>query len=230
MIGPGESRPPKAGFVGSLAVFLSLAGVACGITLLFLAMRSVMEVGGSCGSDGVHVPVRPCPEGVPLATAGGILGGVLALFVYLGFASKYGVPSWVWLGWPALFLALGWNFLEYGLDPPGASGLAWGWLVCAVTFGLMGGGPLVLFAKPIAKSILPLPGKPADPLRGYDSGRREPVLLVEPTFDPPGPHAEEESGDDVVDSLERLAALRRSGALTEDEFEAAKERVLEDSQ
>ncbi len=188
-----------------------------------------MEIGGSCGSGGPYVYSRPCPDGAIVAIFGGAWGGVVAFFVYLWLTLKHGVPGWIWLSWPAVFLALGWNFLEFGLNPPGKSDLELGWLICAVVFGLMGGGPLVLFAKPIAKSILPLPGKPADPLRGYDSGRREPVLLVEPTFDP-GPRVEEESGDDVVDSLERLAALRRSGALTEDEFEAAKERVLEDSQ
>jgi hypothetical protein len=47
------------------------------------------------------------------------------------------------LAWPALFLSLGWNFLEFGVQPPGG-GLAWGWLVPGVMFVLMGGGPLWL--------------------------------------------------------------------------------------
>lgn len=231
MIESGTRRAPRAGFLASLAVFVSLASVVCGITLLFLAMRSVMEVGGSCGSDGVHVAVRPCPDGVPLAATGGILGGVVALFVYLGFVSKYGVPSWVWLGWPALFLSLGWNFAEFGLDPPGESGLAWGWLVCAVTFGLMGGGPLVLMAKPIARGILPFPTKAPNPYPTHDRSWKEPVRLVEPTNDPGPPSAERQAAAaGVVGALERLATLRQAGALTEEEFEAAKARVLEADQ
>lgn len=211
-------------------MFLSLAAVVCGMTLLFLAMRSVMEIGGSCGSDGVHVGVRPCPDGVPLALFGGVFGGAIALFVYMGAVSKYGATSWVWLAWPALFLALGWNFLEFGLDPPGDHGPAWGWLVCAVVFGAMGGTPLVAFAKPLARAILPLPNRPEYPYPGYERPRKEPVVLVEPTYDPPPPAREHgaSSRSAVVASLERLSALHGSGALTDEEFRAAKERVLEE--
>ena len=34
----------------------------------------------------------------------------------------------VFLAWPALFLRLGWNFLEYGFVPPGG-GWVWSWIV-----------------------------------------------------------------------------------------------------
>lgn len=203
-------------------MFFTLAAVVCGMTLLFLAMRSVMEIGGSCGSDGVHQPIRPCPEGVPLATMGGIFGGVVALMVYLGAAAKYGVPNWAWLGWPALFLSLDWNFLEFGLDPPTDDGLVLGWVVCGVTFVLMGGGPLVLFAKPLARAIPPIGWGGGTAERAASRPRREPVQLVEPTYDPqPAP-----AGRDMVEALERLSELHRKGALTAEEFEAAKERVL----
>jgi hypothetical protein len=48
------------------------------------------------------------------------------------------------LAWPALFLSLGWNFLEYGVDPPdGSANVVWGWLFCGVLFVLMGGLPLL---------------------------------------------------------------------------------------
>jgi hypothetical protein len=39
----------------------------------------------------------------------------------------------------------------------------------------------------------------------------------------------EESGDDVISQLERLSALRASGALTDDEFESQKRRILGES-
>ncbi len=250
----------RPGFTSSVLIFLALAGVVCGMTMLFLGMRSVMEVGGSCGSGGPYVYVRPCPNGVPLAMMGGIWGGVVAFLAYLYLAFRYGVPNWIWLGWPALFLSLGWNFLEFGFDSPGGGGLAWGWIVGGVLFVIMGGGPLLLFAGPILRGILPLPK------RGSDSGiytpppRRDPVSLVEPLFDPqpatsrrdeaahligalsalaeetrasvnrPAPHAN--AGDDhdshTVAALERLSALRRAGSLTEEEFTAAKQRVLEE--
>ncbi|MCE7928574.1 MAG: SHOCT domain-containing protein [Dehalococcoidia bacterium] len=230
VIGTESARTPRAGVAASLTVFMSLAAVVCGITLLFLAMRSIMEIGGSCGSDGVHIPVRPCPEGVPLAAMGGIFGGVIALFVYIWATAKYGVPAWAWLGWPALFLSLGWNFLEFGIDPPGTGELAWGWLVCGVVFVAMGGVPLVAFAKPLARAILPLPARPEYPYPGYQRPRKEPVVLVEPTYDPgpPGDRMGSSGEASVVAALERLSELHRSGALTDEEFSAAKERVLEE--
>jgi len=50
------------------------------------------------------------------------------------------VPNFAWALWPALFLSLAGNFLEFGLDPPGEGGVAWGWLLCAGVFFLMGVG------------------------------------------------------------------------------------------
>jgi hypothetical protein len=56
-----------------------------------------------------------------------------------------GGPKLVALAWPALFLALGWNFLEYAFDPPPPDdGVVWGWLICGVVFVAMGGIPLLL--------------------------------------------------------------------------------------
>jgi plasmid stability protein len=57
------------------------------------------------------------------------------------------------------------------------------------------------------------------------------------TLDAPGTGADEPTEaaavrsrpDDVLDRLERLAALRDSGALTEDEFRAQKHRLLDDA-
>jgi hypothetical protein len=76
---------------------------------------------------------------------GSIFGGIAMLFVYA--VSAAGRESLWPLAWPALFLSLGWNFLEYGLDPPGAAGVAPGWLVCAVVFGLMGAVPLWILLR-----------------------------------------------------------------------------------
>jgi hypothetical protein len=71
-----------------------------------------------------------------------------SIFLGLGFLALYAVsaigPNLTLLAWPALFLSLGWNFLEYGVDPPGTGGVAVGWLICAVVFFAMGGIPLVI--------------------------------------------------------------------------------------
>ncbi len=88
-----------------------------------------------------------CPEGVPLL----IIGGIFGLFLFGGLmawkGSVIGGPygGLVLLAWPVLFLSLGWNFLEYALNPPGppGQGIVWGWLIPGVLFMLMGGLPLL---------------------------------------------------------------------------------------
>lgn len=139
----------------SVFVFVPLAALATGMTLLYLGMRSVMEIGGSCASGGPYVSMRPCPDGAIVGTMGGAMGGLVVLGLYAGAVTYYRVPSFLALAWPALFLSLGWNFLEFGLDPPGAGSLGAGWLVCAVVFGLMGGIPLVFVLGPVLRSFAP---------------------------------------------------------------------------
>ena len=102
----------------SFWIFASLAGVACGATLLYLGMRGVMEVGGACADGGPYVSRQPCPDGVPLATMGGIWFGIICFGIYVFAAIRYRVPSFIALAWSALFLSLGWNFLEFGINPP----------------------------------------------------------------------------------------------------------------
>jgi len=43
--------------------------------------------------------------------------------------------------WPAIFISLGWNFLEYGFFK---GELAWGWIVCGIVFIPMGVFPLFM--------------------------------------------------------------------------------------
>lgn len=143
------ARTPVQLLRSTAAVCASLGGIACGLTLLYLGMRAIMDVGGACASGGPYVPSVECPEGVPLLMIGGLWGGLISVGVYLWSTSKHRVPTLVAFAWPALFLSLGWNFLDYGLDPPGGDGLVWGWLICAVLFALMGGLPLLLMVKPV---------------------------------------------------------------------------------
>jgi hypothetical protein len=127
-----------------------LAGIALGtmsVTLLFLGMRAVMDVGGACADGGPYVSAQPCPDGVPLAMIGGMFGlfGAAGLIVWFGSQIGKAAASIVALGWPALFLSLGLNFIDYALHPPdGEPTPVWGWLVPGVLFWLMGGAPLAL--------------------------------------------------------------------------------------
>lgn len=188
-------------------VFLSFFGVVVGMTLTYLVMRAVMEIGGSCASGGPYVSARPCPDVAWLLPVG-IVGGMVAGLVFIT-TKPARAPRFTALLWPALFLSLGWNFLEFGLNPPGRPGLDWGWLVCAIVFGLMGGAPLFGLVAMAPREF---------PRRLFWG-------VVEPA--PAGPDIfPEEPGGDVVSALERLARLRASGALSKREFEAAKQRVL----
>lgn len=201
----------------SLAVFVTLAGVSCAITMVYLGMRAVMDIGGACASGGPYVPRVECPEGLPLLMIGGIWGGLIFVGLYLWATSKHRVPTLVALAWPALFLSLGWNFLEYGLDPPYGEGLVWGWLICAALFALMGGFPLLVMVKPVAAQFT-------------KEGTRAPVKVVVPTRARVRElrRATRADPDATVEALERLATLHRDGSLTDDEYAAAKQRVLRD--
>jgi putative oligomerization/nucleic acid binding protein len=204
----------------AIGVLVPLAGVSASLTVLFLGMRSVMEIGGACASGGPFVPVRPCPEGVPALIVGGIWAGLILAFVYVWQAVRHHVPSLVSLLWPALFLSLGWNFLEFGLDPPGGGGAEWGWLICAIVFFLMGGVPLVIALPWLWRSAR---GKGEHPASGS----------VRSSLTPPGVgfattrlRRPATPADDVVTALERLDALHRSGSLDEEQYEAAKDQIL----
>lgn len=214
----------------SLGVFLSLAAVTTGLTVLFLGMRAVMEIGGACAEGGPFIPIRPCPTGVPLLMTAGILGGLVASGLYVWQSLKHGVPSLAGLLWPALFLSLGWNFFEFGLDGPGDAGVVWGWIVCGVVFALMGGLPLLgvlpatvrRFAREASARSGPS-GTPAAIRSAF--GAMRPGGHEVPGDDAASPFPPS-MGDDLVLRLERLSALRVSGALSEEEYAEAKRRLL----
>lgn len=137
------TRQVPPGFVKkSVLTFVALTGTVAALTALFYGMRAVMDVGGVCGSGNTPYAIRtPCPSGVGGVMVGSILLGLVFLAVYA--VSAVG-PNLTLLAWPALFLSLGWNFFEYGVDPPTGDGPVWGWLVCGIVFFAMGGIPLAL--------------------------------------------------------------------------------------
>jgi hypothetical protein len=155
-----------------------LAGIAIGlmsITLLFLGMRAVLDVGGACAEGGPYVSAQPCPNGVPLAMVGGMFGLFAATGLIVWFGSRLGArfAGIVALGWPALFISLGFNFLDYGFHPPdGEPGPALGWLIPGIVFWLMGGAPLAIgiaawrearTGRPESRPAVPTATPPADP-------------------------------------------------------------------
>src|SRR3954468_11412113 len=108
---PGALPPPQLRFVLLLAG--GVAGLAMSITLVFLGMRAVMDIGGACADGGPYVSAQSCPDGATPALLLGIFGGFG--FGALGAVSGSRVGGYGWvplLGWTALFASLGWNFLD----------------------------------------------------------------------------------------------------------------------
>jgi Short C-terminal domain len=216
-------------------LLVATAGLAGCVTLLFLGMRAVMDIGGACAEGGPFVPVQPCPEGVALVMPLAILG--LFGFGALGFwagarlgGAWAGLPL---LAWPALFLSLGWNFLEYGISPPEdlapEGGLIWGWLLPGVVFIAMGAVPVWIAWR--ARDEIRTEGNPAVARRFGMPGIAESTVPKPPSPSPAGdpshrPDGPDGSPEDVVGRLERLAALRRRGDITNAEYEAAKAQLL----
>jgi hypothetical protein len=218
-----QRRSDGADVGGHLLLFAATAGLVGALTTIFLSARSVMEIGGSCASGGPYAIANPCPQGVPWLLVASIWGGLVLALVMSVTATRVGAPDLTWLAWPGLFLSLGWNFWEFGLDPPGDQPVVWGWIVCGALFVVMGGGPVVLAVLGRVEVSSSRPARAT--ARAAAVGARVRAASTPPPFrstaDPMRPPA----GVGLVDELERLDALHRSGGLTDEEHAAAK-RVL----
>ena len=218
------------------AVLLLGVGVAAGaaaITLLSQIMRSVTSIGGSCADGGPYVSAQPCPQGTGTAL---LLIFPLALTCIVGTlwgASTLKAPLPLWLGWPAIFLTLGWNFLEDGFFPPPEAGsIVVGYVVCGVLFVLMGAVPLLLALSLLRdrrrvhraeQGLARLPAPRAT------SSSAPPAVVPRAPRGMPEPRRSEDPGGQamsVAGRLERLAALHGSGELTDEEYAQAKAATL----
>ena len=143
---PARYAPPWLAIAGFL---VGMAGVAGSITVVFLGMRSVLDVGGQCASGGPYVIAVPCPDGtwtLPLAVFAGLGFVFLAVAGGTKIGGIYGqLPGLAWIG---LFCSLGFNFLQWGIAPPadpsvdtGGGGLIF--VLLGLMFEVMGIVPLV---------------------------------------------------------------------------------------
>jgi hypothetical protein len=178
--------------------------VAAAVTLVFLGMRAVMDIGGACAEGGPYVPARPCPEG----TFPAMFIGIPAWFAGTGLLVAGGASlGGRWsagpiLAWSGLFGALGWNFLEFAFDDGGPE---WGWLICGIVFEAMAIVPLLVLL----------------PIGRISPGRAAALERVRVQ------RARRAAGPGVVADLEHLTALHASGALSDEEFARAKDAVLD---
>lgn len=148
-----NKRSPALGYI---VFFLGVAMVAYGVTALWFGMRDVMDVGGYCAEGGPYVIQQTCPDGAELLMLTGIPVGIIGLFVALagGAMAAKGAGALLLLGWPALFVSLGYNFLDYAINPPENMGSTAGWWICGIIFALMG-LPALLGVPFLAKAIQP---------------------------------------------------------------------------
>lgn len=93
---------------------------------------------------------------------------------------------------------------------------------CAVFYDPAGGEPGISFDAPALAMVGPTPGGGAAP-PPTPAPAATAVPGVVPVAAPPAAQ-----DDDPIEELERLAKLRAAGALTEEEFQQAKARVLKD--
>ena len=132
--------------LGPILVLASAAGFTACLICLYEGMRHVMRTsGGYCASGGPYVVAHQCSSGdvrlIMIGVFGMLLaGGVLASVTGWMEGSVLGVGL---LMWAALFGALGWNFMYFGLNPPAATGGSGGWIACGVVFWLMALGGLI---------------------------------------------------------------------------------------
>jgi hypothetical protein len=104
------------------------------MTWVFLSMRAVMDIGGTCASGGPYEVATPCPDNVAVLMTLGIPLMVVCAIAGSAVAIGLGAPNLLLPMWWLLFGSLGWNFLEYGLFD---GDVVWGWVVCGVLFEAM---------------------------------------------------------------------------------------------
>ena len=142
-----RAEPPGFNILGFLLALLAAAGVAAAITLLYNGMSVIMQTeGGFVASGGPYAIVHPAPDWVWLIPASIWVGLAFAgLNVYTA-RRGWGINLTL-LMWTGLFVALGWNFLRLGLNPPPGMESTWGWIVSGVVFWIMGFGPALLLLR-----------------------------------------------------------------------------------
>jgi len=154
-IHPGDGRDDRSfgAFASQMLMHLfSLFGFVFCLTCLYLAMRGIMRLGGMVASGGPYAIEHPAP-GYAWIFPVSMLTGAVFIGINAFTSRRVGGLSILALSWPAAFLSLGWNFLDFAFNATQGHGLVWGWLVCGVVFVLMGGLPLIYVAQGALKTL-----------------------------------------------------------------------------
>jgi hypothetical protein len=155
---------------------LSLAGVAVGaagfaaaLTGVYEAMRELMvDNGGYCASGGPYeVAAGHSCDGRTWVLIAGPWAGIAFAALLVGASNAWsddrisGVGALLWGG---TFAALGWNFLDLGIDPPGSTSGSGAWILCGVLFWAMALGGLVYAGYGLRDYFRPAGSEPTPPV------------------------------------------------------------------
>jgi hypothetical protein len=181
----GPRRGGRGGPLPLVFVLVGAAGFSASLTAIYSAMRDLMLNGGSCASGGPYAIQNQCSGGQVAL----LIGGIFAMLIFGGIlaaaSERYGGASFLGAGllmWAALFGALGFNFMQLGINPPANMSGAVGWIVCGVVFWLMALGGLIpgvaevksfiargdapepsMFKPPLVRAKVPVPPMPGFP-------------------------------------------------------------------
>ncbi len=226
---------------------IGVAMLLFGSVLLGVGMHHLIKT-GTCSSTGYsshYGPVPYCPAGTGwwiLFVIGGICMAVIG-----GLVS--GGPSAILIV-PAVFAGIGIGALTIAFDSSASSSSKTFGIIFGGAFAVCGLVPLLIWGigalrrtgartPPSALSPTALKGDPTDPIMGaYASGQTtSPTATTVSAFGTPATFsapiaptatssAAASASGDALDKLAKLAKLRDQGALTDDEFNREKAKLL----
>ncbi|MBJ7328386.1 MAG: SHOCT domain-containing protein [Solirubrobacteraceae bacterium] len=210
----------------------TLIGFACVAAGVLLAARGLYEVFhiGSCASGGPYISARPCPPGTGGHIAG-LIGGIFLTLIGAAVTPGLAIKG---VAWGLGFTLLGAAFIvaAFGpaapVDPDDTS--KWVGALVGGMFVLMGLPGLFAIAGAGKRPRMPAMPSGMMPSPALSTAPTAPAVMgmpgVVPVGPQPAPAASVPDDGDTIEELERLAKLKAAGALTEEEFQAAKARVL----
>ena len=219
-----------------LRTVLGLGLLLLGATVIAYDVYQLLQI-GTCASGGPYVSARECPDGtailgltIPAGVFAMIAGGVIygGRGLPPGSEGKGYRVNAIILIWCSLFLGIAFASLwgVWGPDANPGPGGKEGGLIVGFLFVLMGGGALPFLAsreesklerQAAMQRILGRAGQRAESF-GQASGQT--------SSQPAG--WSRLGGGDTVSKLERANKLRADGAITHEEFERLKRKILED--
>jgi hypothetical protein len=210
------------------ALLTTVGLLLCSAAVVALCV-SIYDLGriGTCASGGPYVSARPCPPGTALTILlipGAVFAGLAGLALYAAGRLRERlpqspVPLGIWM-WAFLFLGIAGSLALAAWGPAASDDGEGGVTIAAITL-LVVFVPMGLF--PIFASISARRSSSAlaAAVAQRTATTRPPKPKPKPAATPPRPRP-----DDVVTRLERINALRESGAVTPEEYARLKAQIL----